>query len=306
MTEVNEPLVVLTRRDSTSGWTLNLGPDGVVHLPEAELVVTHSDEAGLTIGTSSAEVKPATALELQSTESSGRAGPRTWRAELGEQTTWRNGRGTRCVVIAFRADDATQSKVLPDSILQLVARVRAADTPHAREILADALEEHGELAEAEYVRRELRLQAVTAADSPEFLKQLKEFRALSASVGTTFRYLVGRDVAGCTGLRWTFRCPRPWATLSATADERTRFCEVCRSPVVQTRTEAHARQLAAQGTCVAVAQRHDEKVGELAAPEWVGSVATPRPSPPAPHPTPAPAPSRQGLLARLVAALRRR
>ena len=118
-------------------------------------------------------------------------------------------------------------------------------------------------AEAEYVRLELTLHRAKNVHDDGFIASVRKLRTLSRVVGPTFRYLVGRDVAGCAGVRWAFRCPASWAAMAPTDDANERVCTSCRQLVVQVTTEREATRLAREGVCAQV--RVDEE-------EWVGDI----------------------------------
>jgi hypothetical protein len=162
-------------------------------------------------------------------------------------------------LVWFQSDDGTTSIPLSSKALAAVTNVRRSDTPHSRSVLADVLEEEGALVEAEYVRLEAALQR----KPDDFATKLVHFRTLGVMVGTTFRYLVGRDVEGCAGLRWTFRCPRDWYELTETGDPDSRFCEGCKQLVVRAQSEDHAEALARRGICVALERLLETTLGEL-------------------------------------------
>jgi hypothetical protein len=246
------PIVVLTRARGDRGWQLTVSEPGATSLDALPVNarVSWSAESGLQVhlgrAPSSIAVVSGGVLEL----------------ELS---------GGAVSMVVFRATDQV-SRPLGRVLLAQVEQVRAKDTVQTRQVLADALEETGALAEAEYVRRELALQKVDAPGSAAFADELQRFEALASTVGTTFRYLVGREVDGCAGLRWTFRCPRSWHELTPTAEPSLRFCSTCHRGVVEAASEAQAEALAAAGTCVALRAQPD-------VPMWVGSVAMPQPRP---------------------------
>lgn len=192
-------------------------------------------------------------------------------------------------VVCFCADDSTHRAAPTPTIMKAIEAVRANDDATTRSVLGDVLEDAGAVAEAEYVRVEVELQQ-TDPSAPDFTERVRRLKALSSVVGPTFRYLVGRDIDGCSGVRWAFRCPKPWDEMAPTNDDSERICGTCRQLVVQVEHESAARTLASEGVCVSVQERW---VGEMAAePEgghrqamWVGSVAArPYPIPPTPPP----------------------
>lgn len=186
-------------------------------------------------------------------------------------------------VVLFRVDDA-RSRVLPSPrVVKAIDAIRSDDTDATRQVLCDVLEEAGAVAEAEYVRLELELQGFGDVEAPRFLDGVRRLRALSSVVGPTFRYLVGRDIDGCSGVRWAFRCPRAWDELRETGSATERVCTTCRQVVVRVTDEAAALRLAREGVCASVRIEDEPWVGSLAAEPGVfgvrGSIAAPPPRP---------------------------
>ncbi len=200
-------------------------------------------------------------------------------------------------LVCFCVADEQHAPPTP-AIMKAIEAVRARDDATTRVVLGDVLEEAGALAEAEYVRLELDLQR-TSPSADGFIEGVRRLRTLSTLVGPTFRYLVGRDIDGCSGVRWAFRCPTTWDDLAPTDAGSERVCQTCRQLVVQVGTEADARTLAREGVCTSILQLPDGWVGSIGyeagedsprerrAPTWVGSVAV-RVPPPVPAPSSAP------------------
>ncbi len=181
-------------------------------------------------------------------------------------------------VVLFRVDDARARVVPTPRVLKAIDAIRADDTDATRQVLCDVLEEAGAVAEAEYVRLERELQGFGDVEAPRFLDGVRRLRALSSVVGPTFRYLVGRDIAGCSGVRWAFRCPRAWDEMLETDSATERVCSTCRQVVVQVTDEAAALRLAREGVCASVRIEDEPWVGSLAWPDDVGvrgSIAAP-------------------------------
>jgi hypothetical protein len=194
-------------------------------------------------------------------------------------------------VVLFRAGRDRREVHRAPRVLRALEAVRGHDTDENRLVLADVLEEAGALAEAEYVRRELQLQQVRDVEAPSFSEGVQQLRALSSVVGPTFRYLVGRDIAGCAGVRWSFRCPRRWDDMAETDRAAERVCTTCRQVVVQVSDEASAERLARDGVCASVRIDDEGWEGEVAEPPddvtaRVGSIAALPPTPPRAPPAP--------------------
>jgi hypothetical protein len=195
-------------------------------------------------------------------------------------------------VVAFQANEPTADRTRSPAVMRAIEGVRAQDTDEARSVLADVLEESGDVAGAQYVRLEQTLQR-TQPTAKGFVEQVRALRSLGQVTGPTFRYLVGRDIDGCAGVRWSFRCPKRWESMQVTSGESERVCQSCRQIVTRVSGGADAERMAADGGCVSIAAPTDESwEGELAAePEEdarvlrVGSVVAMPPrrdTPPAP------------------------
>ncbi|MFT3713570.1 MAG: hypothetical protein QM817_38425 [Archangium sp.] len=261
------PLVVMTRASGERGWTVRVDP----------LVVKLDDTVLKAKGARVEVVRP---------------DGKTSHANTGEPF-----KVGALDVVCFRAEE--QERAVPSAkAMSAIQSVRASDSEDARRVLGDVLEESGALAEAEYVRLELKLQAAKAQSLDDaFIEGVKQLRVLSSVVGPTFRYLVGRDIDGCSGVRWAFRCPASWDSMKATANASERVCTSCRQLVVQVSNEQDAAKLASEGVCAQVRVEEEMWVGEMAAdpedvpsqPMWVGSVAVRRdpPEPVAPAVEPA-------------------
>lgn len=288
------PLVVLARRKGEARWTVRVG-EGRVELDGLGLELDQPAAVVLDAATRSIRLELNKRLERSPRGDDGRSltKPFTVTARAGVLE-----------FVCFCVDDEHHAPPTP-AIMKAIEAVRARDDESTRVVLGDVLEESGAVAEAEYVRLELDLQRSSPSDDG-FIEAVRRLRTLSAVVGPTFRYLVGRDIEGCSGVRWAFRCPTTWADLTPTNVSSERVCKTCRQVVVQVASEADARRLAREGVCTSPREEF-EWVGSISGPEggpleaaspreergWVGSVAVmPRPPPSAPPVQPKPAPKR--------------
>lgn len=250
------PLVVLTRKKGAAGWAVRVDPSSV-RLGDVELAARGG--------------------RIERRRGRDRLPP----VETGEQFTVHDG-SSELEVVCFRAEDKSPPRPTP-SVMKAIEAVRAADSDDARRVLSDVLEESGSVAEAQYVRLELELQGTRDVESEAFIEGARHLRALSAVVGPTFRYLVGRDIDGCAGVRWAFRCPAAWEQMQQTKTSTERVCTSCRQLVVQVTSEGDAAKLAREGVCASVRIGEEMWEGEIAAPEdepqWVGVVAVRPPGP---------------------------
>lgn len=294
------PLVVLARLKGEGRWQVRVG-EGVVEL----------DDLGLELGHPASVVFDAArrSIRLKMNNSLVRSRDSGDEQALTKPFTLTTSAGTLELVCFCVADDHHAPPT--PAIMKAIEAVRARDEDTTRVVLGDVLEEAGAIAEAEYVRLELDLQRSQPSDEG-FIEGVRRLRTLSTVVGPTFRYLVGRDMAGCTGVRWAFRCPTTWDDLAPTNVGSERVCQTCRQLVVQVDSETDARKLARDGVCTSMAELEDDWVGDVSYPEapespenpeaqpgprapmWVGSVAVrvpPTPPPPAPK-KPAPPPKK--------------
>lgn len=278
------PLVVLARLKGDGRWQVRAG-DGVVPL----------DGLGLDLGRPAKVVFDAASRSIRL-----ETNRRLVRSDSGDAQaptkpfTLTTGAGA-LELVCFCVADEHHAAPTPN-IMKAIEAVRAGDEDTTRVVLGDVLEEAGAIAEAEYVRLELDLQRQSPSGAG-FIEGVRRLRTLSSVVGPTFRYLVGRDIAGCSGVRWAFRCPMTWNELTPTNIGSERVCQTCRQLVVQVETETDARKLAGDGVCTSMAALEVDWVGDVSfdpdeaqsapapRPTWVGSVAVRVPATP-PRPTP--------------------
>lgn len=282
------PLVVLARLAGEARWQVRAG-EGVVPL----------DGLGLELGQPASVVFDAArgSIRLELNRRAVRSSAQGDEQTLTKPFTLTTAKGA-LELVCFCVDDSHHAAPTP-AVMKAIEAVRARDEDTTRGVLGDVLEEAGAIAEAEYVRLELDLQR-TSPSGAGFIEGVRRLRTLSTVVGPTFRYLVGRDMAGCSGVRWAFRCPTTWDELAPTNVRSERVCQTCRQLVVQVDSEADARALARDGVCTSMGQQEVEWVGDVSydpdeAPEseerppptWVGSVAVREPPTPPEPPRPA-------------------
>lgn len=278
------PLVVLARLKGDGRWQVRAG-EGVVPL----------DGLGLDLGRPAKVVFDAASRSIRL-----ETNRRLVRRDSGDEQALTKPftlttRAGALELVCFCVADEHHAAPTPN-IMKAIEAVRARDEDTTRVVLGDVLEESGAIAEAEYVRLELDLQRQSPSGAG-FIEGVRRLRALSSVVGPTFRYLVGRDIAGCSGVRWAFRCPTTWAELTPTNVGSERVCQTCRQLVVQVESETDARALARDGICTSMAEQEVDWVGDVSYPDEppeseprapaarVGSVAVRVPATP-PRPTP--------------------
>jgi hypothetical protein len=157
-------------------------------------------------------------------------------------------------LVAFQAEEPTAARSWPPAVMKAIAAVRARDTDESRSVLADVLEESGNAVAAEYVRTEQALQRCPPS-APTFADQVRALHDLGRFTGPTFKYLVAREVEGCAGLRWSFRCSQDWESMTPTSSPAVRVCSSCRHPVTEVTSEEEAARLAAEGMCISMQDR---------------------------------------------------
>lgn len=167
--------------------------------------------------------------------------------------------------------EAVVSRRPISSVIALTASVRGGDDG-ARQVLADAYEERGQLDEAEWLRLESALQDRPGRRETKLLKRLAELRARLPS---RFIAEVSRASIDRCQVRFGLKCPRRWDELERTEDPERRFCTMCDSPVFFVQSVDAARQAARAGQCIALAPapegESDERVIEMGMPvlpEW--------------------------------------
>ena len=150
-----------------------------------------------------------------------------------------------------------------------------------REVYADWLEGNGHGARAEFLRLQLQLRQVHAADQPAFTKASDRLAALAPAVGEGWRARVAMAfIEGC-GTRRTrslgleLVCPMRWDKLEPTDTEGVRACGACNQTVTYCSSIDHARTIAQSGGCVAIDLGVEREPYDLSGPMMLG-----RPSPP--------------------------
>lgn len=253
------PLVLLTRVEGATGWSVQLveqprSPLQGDGLPPGLQLEPGVDDTLL--------LRVPRGLRLECESDRGPLQAVGGKIELPQRMCiWVRSAAGAAQVVLFREE---AHAVAPSpAVMKAIAAVRANDTDETRGVLQDVLEESGALAEAEYVRREHR--SLSRRDY-DLVRELRELRALGSVVGQTFRYLVGRDVDGCAGVRWTLRCPKAFFDLEEGPSENERLCTICRQLVVRAADENHATELARRGVCVSF-EDDEPFVGEIAADE---------------------------------------
>jgi uncharacterized protein (TIGR02996 family) len=162
----------------------------------------------------------------------------------------------------------------------------------ARLVYADWLEEAGRIPQAGYLRAEVAAHLADPLGSE--LKhpaaagaELRTLRELRDRAGSGFRALVARRPIENCGAEWQFKCPKKWSDLALTDEPSVRSCSACRKNVTFCHSIMEARELAAEGHCVAVDATQPRREGDLSSDlemvtvgRMVGAPAQP-PAPPA-------------------------
>lgn len=176
-------------------------------------------------------------------------------------------------VLAIEPDAAPDDT--EDRLLDAIARDRD-DT--ARLVYADWLEERGDHARAEF----LRLQEQLAGD-PTAPGASHRLREVAASIEMTWRHRVARTLVEGCDMRFSFKCPREWSSMSLTTAPAVRHCDTCHKHVYYAATMGEAQHHAELGHCVAVDIIPLRRPGDLAQQERY-----PGPPPTAGMPAPPP------------------
>jgi uncharacterized protein (TIGR02996 family) len=114
----------------------------------------------------------------------------------------------------------------------------------------DWLDEHNDL-RAEYIRLELRRGQIPE-DDPERTEIVFSLRELRKRLDPDRVAIFDRpEIEGCDEA-FKFKCPKQWTSLAATDDPKVRHCDKCNKQVHYCGTIAEARELAQEGSCVAV------------------------------------------------------
>jgi uncharacterized protein (TIGR02996 family) len=139
----------------------------------------------------------------------------------------------------------------------LLRAINENDEP-SREVYADWLEEHGHPREADFVRAQQALVAVTP-DDVAFRALTQRLSQLAEAVDPRWRLRVARPaIENCEREdvpRFSFKCPKEWGGLAATARHDIKFCTACEKNVYYCASVPEARDRAARGECVALDSR---------------------------------------------------
>ena len=152
------------------------------------------------------------------------------------------------------------------------------DDDDTREVYADWLEANGHAVRAEFLRIQLQLRTIHAADQPAFTTAAARLAALAEHIGEGWRARVAMAfIEGCRNeeLRMELVCPMRWDRLEPTEIEGIRTCGACKQTVTYCTKIDHAMTVAQAGGCVAIDLRVRRGHFDLHGPMMVG-----RPSPP--------------------------
>jgi uncharacterized protein (TIGR02996 family) len=170
--------------------------------------------------------------------------------------------------------------VLDDAAHKLLRAI--ADRPSdgaTRAVLADWLEEHGQLPAAELITTQLSLDTLDGADArlPILSARLRE---LAEHTPPELRWVLARAPIESCAIRFQLVCPKRWDSLAPTDTDGVRFCGACQKKVFYAATVTDARRLARAGGCVAVDLAQARSDGDLAEEEervWMGVIQAPPP-----------------------------
>jgi uncharacterized protein (TIGR02996 family) len=128
------------------------------------------------------------------------------------------------------------------------------DSPAARLVYADWLEEQGECDRAEFLRLDAELADMSPTEAA-FLKLNARFHELHSRLDAKWLASLDRtEIENCR-LEFRFHCPARWENLKLTDVDDIRFCESCRKKVYHCGSIQQARNHAHAGRCVAVDSR---------------------------------------------------
>ena len=125
----------------------------------------------------------------------------------------------------------------------------------SRTIYADWLEEHGELARAEFLRVQqgiIDAPIDTPTQKTAFVSATQRSRELAASIDVDWRMRVARPVVEGCRLAFEIPCKMDWGQLEPTDEPEVRHCNTCRKTVRYCTSEQDALDLAQTGQCVVV------------------------------------------------------
>jgi uncharacterized protein (TIGR02996 family) len=148
-----------------------------------------------------------------------------------------------------------------------------------RAVYCDWLEENGRSDEAEFLRAQLALRALTP-DSLEFQRLASAMHALAPKMSLSWRRTVARPTLENCGVQQEIACPKRWDALAPTDSPTARFCASCKRNVHYASTIHEARRLAIAGQCLVVDIAERRFPGDLAPPPPNPGYFAPPPAPP--------------------------
>jgi uncharacterized protein (TIGR02996 family) len=122
-----------------------------------------------------------------------------------------------------------------------------------RLVYADWLDDQSD-PRGEFLRLEIEL-SMLAPDDVRRWSIEERLRELQATFEPGWLAALDRTSIENCQWRFAFQCPRRWEDLLVMHQETVRFCEACKKNVYHCKTVEYARELAAQGKCVAVDSR---------------------------------------------------
>lgn len=264
-------MIFVSVADHYSTRTFSFAKDEVVigNAPDADLVLDVEKIAPRHI---KACVRDG-AIVIEDLRPRGARPPRT--VEAGDQIQVAGVR-LRIALRQFEPEDVT-SEVEQRMLVALRDRP---DDDETREVYADWLEVNGHAVRAEFLRTQLQLRHVHAADQPAFTKAAERLATLATQIGEGWRARVAMAfIEGCSKRQRTLGmelvCPMRWDKLAPTEIDGVRSCGACKQTVTYCTSIDHAMTVAQSGGCVAIDLGVERSPFDLHGPMMVG-----RPSPP--------------------------
>lgn len=169
---------------------------------------------------------------------------------------------------------------IEQSFLDAIAREPGDDA--LRAVYGDWLDENGRHDEAEFLRAQLEIKALTP-DAPRFQQLSTVMRTLAPKMSPEWRRTVAQPALENCNLQFEIKCPKRWDALAPTESPSERFCDSCKRNVHYASTIADARRLVMAQHCVVVDIAQNRYPYDLRPlPPAPGMFSPPPPPPPTP------------------------
>jgi uncharacterized protein (TIGR02996 family) len=109
----------------------------------------------------------------------------------------------------------------------LAALQASPNDDETRTVYADWLEERGQTIKAEFLGLQIKLARITDTSTPEAIVISNRLRAISPASDAWWRALTSRPAIEKCEVRFEFKCPKKWSSLTLLNEPTVRYCGTC-------------------------------------------------------------------------------